>query len=155
METSIQKGETHFRGTISIRIDDEYIAGGDRAPVADNIPVSLNQLLAGVHSCVEGEQFYYQTSDGPTYIVLEPSNNSVTITHCKTRSCVEDTESRLDIEHQGTVIKDEFYFAIFSTIERFINRVHSLNRDLANSDIMKNLKYNLDEKKKQVDDPFI
>lgn len=152
LEASIQDGETHFRGTISIRIGDEYIAGGDRAPVADNIHVSLAQLLAGVRACVDGERFHYQTGDGPTYVVLEPTGESVAVTHCKTKSCVEDTGSRLDIEHQGTVLKDSFYRSVLSTTAEFINHVCFLNPDLANSNSIEELETTLQGTKQVVQD---
>ena len=143
----IREGKTHFLGTMSVKIGDKYIAGGPKAPVADHIATALSQMLEAVEAVEQGNKYRFGTGDEPTYLVFEPVNGGLEITHCKTKSCVRDTSSRLDIEHKEVTTIEKYSEEIIKETESFVSKVGEINEMLTNSNALKSLENQLNELK--------
>ncbi|MFC7079128.1 hypothetical protein [Halorussus caseinilyticus] len=138
-------------GHLKTKIDGEYLIGTDDTYVGVWLSEDLARLLAQTEAIVSGSETRVTFRNGPSYLVAEPYDETVDLTHCLHLEGAENPEERWEMERTFTVTKQEWITELVQASEEYYRDVLKLNPDLKKDDYLLRLGEELEAAKERLD----
>lgn len=130
------KNDSDPFGYMTATVDSEYLIGTEDSHVGLWLSEDLARLLAETEEIMSGKETMLTFRNGPSYLVIEPRNGTVDITHCLHLEGAENPEERWEMEKTFTVSKQAWIAEIIRISEEYYHDILSLNPNLENEDYL-------------------
>lgn len=131
----VKKGKANPLTGVKIRADDEYILGSEDTVSSTYLAGTFQEALEMIEDIEKGETGILEFADGPTYLVLEPSDEEhVTLTGCLTYESAHNPDRRRASERRVIVPKHAWINELLRATREFLQKAREVNPELRNSD---------------------
>lgn len=123
-------------GYMTATVNGEYLIGTEDTHVGLWLSEDLARLLAETEAIVSGTETMLTFRNGPSYLVIEPRNGGVDLTHCLHLQGAEDPEERWEMEKTFTVTKRAWIAELVRVSEEYYRYILNLNPNLEEEDYL-------------------
>lgn len=123
-------------GYMTATIKGEYLIGTEDTHVGLWLSEDLARLLAETEAIISGSETMLTFRNGPSYLVIEPRNGEVDLTHCLHLQGAEDPEERWEMEKTFTVTKQAWIAELVRVSEEYYRYILNLNPNLEEDDYL-------------------
>lgn len=137
-------------GYMTATVDGEYLIGTDETHVGLWLSEDLARLLAETEAIVSGSEITLTFRNGPSYLVIEPRNGAVDLTHCLHLEGAEDPEERWEMKKTFTVTKRAWIAELIRVSDEYYRDILELNANLEDEDYLIRLREELEKAKERL-----
>lgn len=138
-------------GHLKVTVDGAYLIGTDDTYVGVWLSEDLARLLATTEAIITSSETMLTFRNGPSYLVIEPHDDAVDLTHCLHLEGAENPEERWEMEETFTVSKRAWVVELIRVSEEYYDDVLELNPGLEEEDYLIRLREELEVAKERLD----
>lgn len=141
----VEKGKANPLTGVKIRAGDEYVLGSQDSVSSTYLAGTLQEALETVYELEKGKTCILEFADGPTYLVLEPSDSEhLTLIGCLTYESAHNPDKRRSNGRRAIVPRHAWTDEILRATREFLQKALEVNAELRNSNRFEELGQTID-----------